>query len=80
MGDAPKVDLELDLRGLQCPMPMVRVSQSITSVPVGACLRAVGTDPACEADIPAWARLTGHEIVSIDHDGADIILIVRRTA
>ena len=78
MSDSPSIDLELDLRGLKCPMPMVRVSQSITSVPVGGYLRAIGDDPGCEADIPAWARLTGNEVPDIQHDGKDIILLVKR--
>jgi len=76
--DLPNVDLELDLRGLKCPMPMVRVSQSINEVPVGGVIRAVGTDPACEQDIPAWARLTGNEILGVEHAGQEIILFVRR--
>jgi tRNA 2-thiouridine synthesizing protein A len=76
--DVGKVDLELDLRGLACPMPMVKVSQSINEVPIGGIIRAVGTDPACEMDIPAWARLTGNEVLKVDHDGAEIILYVKR--
>jgi len=78
MSDDVKADLELDLKGLMCPMPMVRVSQSISSVPIGGVLKAVATDPACEADIPAWARLTGNEILSIEKDGETITLYVRR--
>jgi tRNA 2-thiouridine synthesizing protein A len=72
-------DLELDLRGLKCPLPMVKVSQNINNVPIGGVLRAVATDPACEADIPAWARLTGNEIVAIEHEGDTITLLVKRT-
>jgi tRNA 2-thiouridine synthesizing protein A len=71
-------DLEIDLKGLICPMPMVRVSQSITSVPVGGVLKAVATDPACEADIPAWARLTGNEVLDIEKADGTITLYVRR--
>jgi tRNA 2-thiouridine synthesizing protein A len=78
MADDRSYDLELDLKGLMCPMPMVRVSQSISSVPIGGVLKAVATDPACEADIPAWARLTGNEILSIEKDGETITLYVRR--
>lgn len=76
--DAGKVDLELDLRGMVCPMPMVTVSQRINDVPVGGVIRAVGTDPACEADIPAWARLTGNEVLEVEHDGPEIVLYVKR--
>lgn len=78
MTDERAFDLELDLKGLICPMPMVRVSQSISSVPVGGVLKAVATDPACEADIPAWARLTGNEVLDIQKDGDAITLWVKR--
>jgi tRNA 2-thiouridine synthesizing protein A len=74
-----KYDLDLDLRGLKCPMPMVKVSQNINNVPIGGVIRAVATDPACEADIPAWARLTGNEVISIEHEADTITLLVKRT-
>jgi len=79
MSEDRPFELELDLKGLMCPMPMVRVSQSISSVPVGGVLKAVATDPACEADIPAWARLTGNEILAIEKDDGTITLWVKRT-
>jgi len=49
-----KVDLELDLKGLLCPLPMVRVSQNITKVPVGGIIKAIATDPGSLADIQSW--------------------------
>jgi tRNA 2-thiouridine synthesizing protein A len=79
MSEDRPFDLELDLKGLMCPMPMVRVSQSISDVPVGGVLKAVATDPACEADIPAWARLTGNEVLEIEKDDGTITLWVKRT-
>ena len=80
MSEDRPFELELDLKGLICPMPMVRVSQSISSVPVGGVLKAVATDPACEADIPAWARLTGNEILAIEKENGTITLWVKRTS
>ncbi|UCB42165.1 MAG: sulfurtransferase TusA family protein [Dehalococcoidales bacterium] len=75
---AGKVDLELDLRGLMCPLPMVRVSQNINKVPVGGVIRAVATDPGSLADIPSWARTTGNEVLKTERDGKDIIFLVKR--
>jgi tRNA 2-thiouridine synthesizing protein A len=80
MSDDVKVDLELDLRGLLCPMPMVKVGQSITDVPVGGVLRAVATDVGSMADIPAWAKSTGHELISAEEAGDEYVFLVRRTA
>ncbi|MFC1847139.1 sulfurtransferase TusA family protein [Chloroflexota bacterium] len=73
-----KVDMELDLKGLLCPLPMVRVSQNITKVPVGGIIKATATDPGSLADIPSWARTTGNEVVKTDRDGKDIIFYVKR--
>ena len=78
MAEDIKVDLELDLRKLLCPMPMVKVSQNINNVPVGGVIRAVATDPGALADIPSWARTTGNEILDTTKDGKDIIFLVKR--
>lgn len=78
MTDELKVDFELDLRKLLCPLPMVKVSQNINNVPVGGILRAVATDPGALADIPSWARTTGNEIVKQEQDGSDLIFYVKR--
>lgn len=78
MAEEIEVDLELDLRGLLCPLPMVRVSQNINKVPVGGVIRAVATDPGSLADIPSWARATGNEVLKTERDGRDIIFFVKR--
>ncbi len=79
MSDETKIDLELDLKGLLCPLPMVRVSQNITNVPVDGVIRAVATDPGAMADIPAWAASTGHEVLSAGKEGDLFVFLVKRT-
>jgi tRNA 2-thiouridine synthesizing protein A len=71
-------DLELDLKGLLCPLPMVKVSQNITKVEVGGVIRAVATDPGSMADIPAWAKSTGNEVLSAEKEGAEFVFYVKR--
>jgi len=78
MAENIKVDLELDLRGLLCPLPMVRVSQNIAKVPVGGIIKAVATDPGSLADIPSWARTTGNEVVKTERADKDITFFVKR--
>jgi len=78
MADEIKVDMELDLKGLLCPLPMVRVSQNITKVPVGGVIRATATDPGSLADIPSWARTTGNEVLKSEKDGKNFIFWVKR--
>jgi tRNA 2-thiouridine synthesizing protein A len=78
MSEQINVDLELDLKGLLCPMPMVKVGQNIKNVPIGGIIRAVATDPGSLADIPAWARSTGNEVLKTERNENEIIFFVRR--
>lgn len=71
-------DLELDLKGLLCPLPMVKVSQSIKDVAVGGVVRAVATDPGSMADIPAWAKATGNEVLSAEKGAGEFVFLVKR--
>jgi TusA-related sulfurtransferase len=77
MSDATP-DLELDLRGLLCPMPMVKVSQNISKVPVGGTVRAIATDAGSMADIPAWAKSTGNEVIQAEKVGSEYVFLVKR--
>jgi len=67
----------LDLKGLLCPMPVVKIAQAIKDVEIGQVIEATATDPGVLADIPAWANTSGNELVSMDQ-GEVIIFRVRR--
>ena len=64
MTDAP--DLELDCRGLRCPLPIIKVGNAIGDVPVGGTVAVVADDPAARPDTQAWCRMRGHEYVGED--------------
>jgi TusA-related sulfurtransferase len=76
MSDAPK--LSLDFKGLLCPMPVVKIAQAIKQVQIGDLVEAVATDPGVMADIPAWARSTGHELVSLEKQDKVFKFVVKR--
>ena len=63
------VDLELDCRGLRCPLPIIRLANAIGDVPVGGTLAVVADDPAARPDVQAWCRMRGHEYVGEDISG-----------
>ena len=69
--------MTLDLKGLLCPMPVVKLAQAIKKVEVGDVIEASATDPGVLADIPAWANTSGNELVYINQ-GDVIIFRVRR--
>jgi TusA-related sulfurtransferase len=56
-------DVELDCRGLRCPVPVIRLGNAIEDVEVGAVIRVVADDPAAGPDIAAWCRMRGQEYV-----------------
>ena len=68
----------LDLKGLPCPMPVVKISQEISSVEIDETIKAITTDPGSLNDFPAWAESSGNEIVSTDQQGEEIHILVKR--
>lgn len=56
----------LDCRNLNCPMPIVQIAKAIRGLAVGDELTIQATDPAFEADVAAWSRKTGHELLSFE--------------
>lgn len=73
-----KSDLKLNLEGLLCPMPVVKVSQAMKTMEVGSVLEATATDPGVLADIPAWAKSTGNEVISMGREGKTITFLVKK--
>jgi len=78
MSEDINVDLELNLKGMLCPMPMVKVSQNIRNVPVGGIIKAIATDPGSLADIPSWAKSTGNEVIKTEKIEKDLIFYIKR--
>jgi tRNA 2-thiouridine synthesizing protein A len=76
---ADKPTLSLNLKGLLCPMPVVKLAQAIEQVQVGELVEASATDAGVMADIPAWARTSGHELVEIEKREKDFHFVVKRT-
>ncbi len=54
---------ELDCRGLNCPLPVLKTKKAITAMKPGELLRVTATDPGSVADMAAFSRRTGHELV-----------------
>ena len=80
MSQEIKADKVMDLKGLPCPMPVVKVSKGIKEVEVGQVIEAVTTDPGALADFPAWAKKSGNEILDTVKDNGVIKFYIKRTA
>ncbi len=71
-------DVFLDSKNLLCPMPIIRLSQTIKKVNIGQTVLTETTDPGSQYDIEAWARQTGQEIVLTDHHDKVFRFLIRR--
>ena len=80
MSEAMKVDKVMDLKGLACPMPVVKMSKGIKEVEIGQVIEALTTDPGALTDFPAWARTSGNEILKTEQDNGVIKIYVKRAA
>jgi tRNA 2-thiouridine synthesizing protein A len=78
MSEEIKADKFMDLKGMPCPMPVVKVSKGIKEIQVGQVLEAVTTDPGALADFPAWARTSGNEIVKTEQGEGTIRFYIKR--
>ncbi|MBI4671412.1 MAG: sulfurtransferase TusA family protein [Chloroflexi bacterium] len=74
-----QADLFLDSKNLLCPMPVIKLSQAIKHIDVGQTILTETTDPGSKHDIAAWARQTGHELLSSEQDGRVFRFLIRRT-
>lgn len=68
----------LDVKGLPCPMPVVKISQEIGSIGVGEVMEVHTTDPGSLSDFPAWAQTSGNEILETNQNDDMIQIFVKR--
>jgi tRNA 2-thiouridine synthesizing protein A len=71
-------DRELDTRGLNCPLPILKAKKSLNEMTSGQLLKVVSTDPGSIRDFQAFARQTGNELVEQETVGSDFIHVLKR--
>ena len=59
----------LDVRGLLCPVPVLRTASRVRALGPGALLEVVGDDPLMRLDLAAWCNREGHEVVTMEAEG-----------
>ena len=68
----------LDAKGLKCPMPVVKTSKEVKTISVGGILEILATDPGSMADITAWTKSTGNELLKAEKEDDVFKFYVRR--
>ena len=69
---------ELDARGLNCPLPILRTKKSMNGMAAGDVLKVVATDPGSVKDMEAYAKQTGHEIVDSNDDDGEFTFYIKK--
>jgi tRNA 2-thiouridine synthesizing protein A len=69
---------ELDTRGLNCPLPILKAKKALADMLAGEVLKVVATDPGSIRDFQAFARQTGNELVEQESSNDEFIHFLRR--
>jgi tRNA 2-thiouridine synthesizing protein A len=73
-----EISTTVDAKGLSCPMPIVRTAQAVKTLPSGALVEVLATDPGSVKDFAAWCRSTGNELLEQSVDGPVYRFVIRR--
>ncbi len=62
----------LDARHLLCPMPVIKTQNKVNGLKTGDTLEVISTDPGALNDIPAWCRISGHQILKTSSTDSEV--------
>ncbi|GBL45541.1 MAG TPA: sulfurtransferase TusA family protein [Sulfuriferula sp.] len=71
-------DKELDARGLNCPLPILRTKKSLAELSTGQILKISATDPGAVKDFQAFAKQTGNELLSSAQNDAEFVFFMKK--
>ena len=71
-------DKELDARGLNCPLPILRAKKALAELTTGQVLRILATDPGSVKDFQAFAKQTGNELLASTEAGGEYTFFMKK--
>jgi tRNA 2-thiouridine synthesizing protein A len=71
-------DQELDVRGLNCPLPLLRTKKTLSRMEPGQVLKVLATDPAAEIDFRVFSEVTGNKILSLKKAEKHLVFYLRK--
>jgi tRNA 2-thiouridine synthesizing protein A len=72
------IETRLDLKGLSCPMPIIKTAKAMKALAPGQMLEVFATDPGSVPDFKAWAQSTGNALVRMDQEGAVYHFVLKK--
>lgn len=73
-------DQLLDVKGMNCPLPILKAKKALKDMAIGSTLEVLATDPGSVKDFEAFCRTTGNELVSSDHEADVYRFVIKRAA
>lgn len=70
---------ELDARGLNCPLPILRTKKAMNGMAAGEVLKVVATDPGSVKDMEAYCKQTGNDIVGSTENGGEYTFLIKKS-
>lgn len=70
---------ELDARGLNCPLPILKAKKAINSINSGEVLKIIATDPGSVKDFEAFAKQTGHDLLETSEAGGEFTFLIKKS-
>ena len=71
-------DREVDARGLNCPLPILRTKKSLNEMASGQVIKVLATDPGSVRDFHAFCRQTGHALLASDAANGEFVFFLRK--
>lgn len=73
-------DQVLDVKGLNCPLPILRAKKALKDMAMGSTLQVLATDPGAVKDFEAFCRTTGNELLESSNDNKVFSFVIKKTA
>ena len=71
---------ELDARGLNCPLPILKAKKALKDISAGDTLKVIATDPGSINDFESFCRTTGNELLSSDQNDGEFTFLIKKGA
>lgn len=69
----------LDCKGLSCPVPVAKLSQSVKKIAKGQKVKIYASDPGFEVDVRAWAQITGNKLEAFEQFGDSYVAVIEKS-
>ncbi len=69
---------ELDARGLNCPLPILKAKKALAEMVTGEVLKVIATDPGAVRDFQAFAKQTGNQLLAQSENDKEFVFFMRR--